>query len=403
MIPTYAPSIQDWMRQVAGTLNPLLGKIADIISLRGDFNATGNGLVVDEDALLQALEYAAEKERWIDGAGFTYGVSGTFELPPVVRLRNAKIKQLDTGTSDFRPLYQSGGTLCHLVDVSVDRGTAGTAGSLTDAAGIWIDNCDEVRIATTEVTGSGYGNGIFLSDCDEVSIDRAYVHDMACGSASATIPANDVLQGICATRCNQILVSHPRVLRVTSQWSGQAAINRFTRGAVFNDCGDVDLVVPRVDTVDQGVDFTGGVNERFTVVGGSVKNAYTYGWKCANSTLRGSFHGSKAYRCGHSGFLVEATTTSPPSQSVDHFGCVSDETGYGGQWVGLAAISGFRVMSSATYTDYPRGARYHGCQAHGDGAPMDYGFYSDATLAAPNNQVINCEVSGAGTADSAGF
>lgn len=386
----------------------IAGKTATVVAISAlGFGAKGDGETNDEAGLLAALQYAAPLGLWVDGAGLTFAVADVFEVGPITRLRNCTIKQTDAGTNESaRALYQSGGTIFHLDHVKIDRGTNGASGSLNDSGGIWVDTCPDVRISECEVFGSCMGSGIAAVDCGQVHLYHPFIHDLIAGTPTGVALIDDAIDGISLTRCDQFVITCPRIHNLQTQWAGQALWNRYTRGIALQGCKGGSIVAPMVDGVDQGNDITGDENNtRISIFGGEFRNCYTWGCKAANTATRISYHGVKTWRCGLSGFVVSppAAGTTPVTGSISYHGCYAIETGY--QNNGLGTTSGFRILNNVDFPTQPQGIRYFGCGAHADGAAMQYGFLNDCPppAASPFNSTHDCEASGATIALFSGF
>lgn len=374
-------------------------KARDTISVK-DFGAVGDGVTDDTAAVNAALVNANLTGRPVSGLGLTYAVSGNITLPAIADIRDAAFRQLTPNSTSRRTLYQLNGTLCHLVNVKVDRNGTGAYGSVQDAAGIYISATNRVILDNVEVTGSDYGNGIVCVDCDDVRMVNPYVHDMTHGTNATADPGDDRMQGVWLIRGNRAVIIAPRVQNLKAMWSGHAAFNRWTRGIAVSGTKNWTIVAPEIDNVDQGIDISGDENpEFFAVLGGTASNCYTWGYKCANSVQNGQFLGCLAYRCGIAGFVASAPSVvmSDLTQKIDYIGCRSIGSGYGGVWQASSNVCGFRAMSSVQYPDYPRGVRWIGCTADADGATMEYGFMSDVALGGDGDvwvEAVDCSSHG---------
>lgn len=354
----------------------------------------GDGITDDTTAINSALA----KGAILDGGGLTYAVSGNIILPAITRIRNATFKQLAPSSTSRRTLFQQNGTLCKLENVYVNRNGTGLSGSISDAAGIWISSCDRVELDYVEVSGNDAGNGIAIVDCNHVKLNNPYIHDIKAGNASSAVVTDDNINGIWISRGSKVTIVSPRVQSLKNTWTGQAEINRFSRGIAVGGVKNLTIIAPDVSNVDQGIDITGGeYAERITVVGGEVSDCYTWGHKAANTPRFISYIGCMTYRCGFAGFVASSpvsTLTAPYTSHIDYIGCQAIDTGYGGVWA-ANNVSGFYSLSSGTYADYPRSIRYTACTAYADISTMKYGFYSNAILGGVGDAWVetdNCTV-----------
>ena len=384
-------------------------KAREFLSIK-DFGGVGDGITNDTAAFNAALAEGSARQVTVDGGQNTFAVSGTITLPQYVDLRNIKIKQLSPNSATVRTLYASALSHIYMENVSVNKNGNGSGGSISDSAGIWISATNNIELKNIEVYGNDYGNGIAIIDCNNADLTDIYVHDMRGGTSLSPAITDDQIQGIWIQRGTGIRLKSARVVNLTNQWSGQSEIAKFTRGISIGGAKRFEIIDSFVDNVDQGIDITGDENpEFFNVIGGIVSNCYTWGIKCANSVQNGNIVGVTAYRCGSAGFVASAPSSSMSerTQDITYTGCRAIQTGYGGVWSSLANVSGFRTMNSGTYTDYPRGIKYIGCDADGSGGEMKYGFFNDAILGTTNgeswNEVIRCSSKGSTIQNFYGF
>lgn len=379
------------------------------IDFGADYLLRGIGDGSDETALITAALSNANG-RWIyANPTKVYGVSGDILLPTECRIRNLKLKQLSPNSTTRKTLYAVGSSLVQLENVSVDINGDGSNGSMGTSAGIWLQSVSKVVLNNVEVTGNGYTNGIVTHSCSDVRIDKPYIHDMTHGTASSVNPGDDRINGIWTILCNRVVIVAPIIKNLLGRWSGQPAFNRYTRGIVDGGSHDYTLVAPTIENVDQGYDNTGDNGAaRFSVLGGSASNCYSFGFKAANTPTHGSFVGVTAYRCGISGFIASppGAAAAPQTRYIEYSSCHAIDTGYGGAWVGLATITGFRAASTGAYTDFPRNVRWIGCTSRDTTGIQQYGFFSD--VVGPGGagdqwvEAVECTVVGANIRDYQG-
>jgi hypothetical protein len=351
-----------------------------------DIGAAGDGVTDDTAKINTALAVG----RWVDGKDRIFAVSGDIALPAITKMRNIKFKQLSPNASARRTLYMSTGTLCHLQNVSVDRNGDGAGGSLADAAGIWINDCDRVILEDAEVFGDDKGTGVVVVDCDDARLDRVNVHDIKYGTSADSAYTDDQVQGIWLIRGNRASVNAPVVKNLSGEWSGQPEFPRFTRGLVVSGTKDFTIIGHTINSVDQGMDISGDANgARFNVLGGVVTNAYTWGYKCANSIQHGVFVGCVADKCSLGSFVTSApnSVSTYQTQNIDFIGCIAYATGELGVWNASLNVASFRNQNTPAYTTWPRSIRYLQCQSYG-GSNTEYGYLNDAIIGGNGDQWV---------------
>jgi hypothetical protein len=393
------PTLLDWTGSGTGVFVRIRGESLNV-EMAG---AVQSNAINNAAAITKTLNVAASLQCMVSGTkGIWYGVSGNITTPTWVWLESIKLKQLTPASVSRRTLFQASGTKFHLKDVTVDRNGDGSSGSLTDAAGVWVNDCPDVNLEDVEVFGNDFGSGIAVIRCDNAVIKSIFVHDIAGGTNVSAAITDDSIHGLWVQGGTGVTIINPRIRNLLNRWSGQASFNRFSRGIAIGGSKRFSISNPMVDNVDQGIDLTGDQNpEFFEVTGGIISNCYTWGTKCANSVQNGVFTGVVAYRCGQSGFVSSSPSVVMPdrTQNITYTGCKSIQTGFGGVWTSLANVAGFRVANTGTYPDYPRSIKYVGCSADGADGAMEYGFFSDATLGTTDGEqwieAIHCDVQGA--------
>lgn len=395
----------DFTATGATTARDLADRFKDWATLE-DFGAVGDGST-DDTAAVTAMHEAGFKIR--GRAGKTYAVTGNVTFTTGSPwLENCTFKQLSPNATDRRTLRFNDCSKVTLKNVVVDRNGSGTGGAVNDAAGIWINGCEDLLFEDVEVYGDDKGSGIVIVD----SSGRArglYVHDIRHGDASSTAVTDDQVNGIFLIRSN-IQLESPRVYNLTGQWSGQAEFTRYTRGITVAGSGRVTITNPQIDTVDQGIDCTGSDNPNDTAItGGSVANCYTWGVKLANTVTSARVQGVEAYRCRLGGFVVSggAGATTPQSQDISFVACHAEQTGYGSTWTGSNDVAAFRVLAHVDNPTYPRNVTFSACKAIDTGSTMEYGFLSDAAFGGNGDTWVQadslCSVRGATVADYSGL
>lgn len=374
------------------------------------FGAVGDGST-DDSAKVQA---ALNSGYPIVGTpGKTYALASEIALPATFSLGMARFIDIAPGGTSrrlFNGSATTSGKKAKFYEIYINRNGSGTGGAVGTAAAIWLTGFEKVETRGVEITGADRGNGIVTASCTNVSHDAPYIHDMTYGNSTASAATDDQIQGIWTINDKRVNINDPRIINMTGQWSGQASFARFSRGIAVGGSVDVTITSPQIDNVDQGIDFTGDmVPDRYTIQGGSVNNCFTWGVKAANSARDGKVIGVTAYACGNGGFVASAPgagfTGAQYTGRLVFIGCHAIACG-STYWNGLSNTAGFRISSSATYTDQPRDIKFIGCGAYGDGASMKYGFCNDAVIGGNGDiwvEAINCSVSGAATARMIGM
>lgn len=369
-----------------------------------DFGAVGDGATDDTTAINNALAAG----RWVDGKNRIFAISGNITLPATTRMRNIQFKQLTPNDPSRRTLYQLNGTVCWLDNVVVNKNGNGGGGSQGSAAGIYIDTCARCLMIDVEVYGNDKGTGILLNNCAYARLERPYVHDMTFGTSSDSAYTDDQIQGIWIIGGNWIDINSPVVKNLLGQWTAQAPFNRFTRGITISGTQYWTIADHTIENIDQGIDNSGDTNAQFfSVMGGQVTNAYSWGYKNANSPKYGSYIGCKAYKCSLGGFTCSAPNLVATYQTsdIDFIGCLAYSTGENGAWNAGSNVAAFSAFSTAAYATFPRSIRFIQCKNIG-GSNTEYGFYNDVTIGAAGDiwvEQIDCNSITASIADYQGL
>lgn len=348
----------------------------------------------DTAAVIAAL---ATGKRIIGDPNKWYGIN-TITWPSALRIRGVRFYALNPDPVSRRVIFQSGGTVCELENVTIDRNGSGVGGQIGNSAAIYISYCQSLRIQNCEVTGNNYGDGIIVTDSN-VFIDKNYIHDMTWGTPGGSAQTDDRMQGIFAVRCTG-QISNNVVSKLYGQWSGQAPINKWTRGYALGGCYDLRVIGNSCNLVDQSYDYTGGENNRRIITIGCVAtNSGSWGFKAANTVTDCIYVGCITYRSGLAGFVASAPPfdISTPgellTQNITYTACKSISNGWGSAWAGNGSRGGFLASNSPTYPEYPRGIKYIGCQSYGPGNSQ-FGFRNDVVVPSNTsiwNEAINCD------------
>ena len=308
--------------------------------------AVGDG--VSDDTAVWAAYLASFGNRKCYGTeGKTYAISSTLDLPAVCVLHNASFVDINPVTNS-RVLHSPNNVSARLNRVNVDRGGLNNAGSLLDSAGIWISG-GSVKISNTEVTGDGFGNGVALDNPISASLFRVRVYESRAGDSSTT-PAitDDVFQGIWINRGTDVNLLHCIVEDTKVEWNGQAQTSRYNRGFSFGGTKRFTLTNCTAKSLGQAFDFTGDQNSsQFTVSGCFAVDAYSWGFKAANTATKGKYIGCYAIRCDLGGFvasappIIVANPSGELTQDIQYIDCIAVDTGSVGNWSTSSSIHSF--------------------------------------------------------------
>jgi len=357
-----------------------------------------------------AIVAATATGKVVDGCGLTYGVTGNLEPhASFVGMINMTLKQLTPTGSNRRTLLISGRTGFYLHRVYVNRNGNLSGGVLGDDAGIWITGCSKFAVGEIGSTGGGAGNGVTFQSCFDFYDMAVTVHDERYTTVS--VPADDVVNGIWYNNCYNFISYNPYVYDCGCLVSAVVSKRR-SRGIAFSGCYNFEQHSPRCVNVDQGHDITGTVgNHDFSIIGGIITGCYSYSYKSANSTRRGTYENCKGDGAAIN-FITSGPTevSNPLPRDITYKRCISiDADKNGGSATGISA-AGFRIQSvGAIDATYPRGVIYDNCQAiDTQGSPtMLIGFDNDVstgTAQADINRLINgCKASGFVTSATNGF
>ncbi len=369
--------------------------------------AVGNGTTDDTTAVTNAANYAFSHNLTLDGGRATYAVSGDLAFSSLTnpRMANIGFKQLSPSVTNRRTLHFQNCDRIMLDTVTVDRGTTGTAGSIEDAAGIWINSGSNHYLRRVEVTGQSRGNGIAIHTTANLLAEDLFVHDMSYVDSATT---DDRLNGIWLHACTDFRLVTPLVRNLTGT-NPTAFSTRFTRGIVLAGCVRGQIIGHKVDTVDQGVDLTGSEgNIGITLVGGQLYDCCTYGEKFANSAVRCKTIGGYYERCGYFGVVVSGPSESGltyKTQDIEIVNPTCVDIGFNG--FTSAQKAGVGVLPGSNDTDFPKGVVVRGGKAFDTQSThtMTHGFYNEVAPdgSAKLNRIIDCTSEGHTVAASAGF
>lgn len=381
------------------------------------FGAKGDGSrglgTGDHAAVVKALAAASAAGRPLSGGCRTYGVWGgdssgvsptvskNIVLPANIQLQDATFKQLSPAApGNVRTLTSAGGNNIKLVRVKVDRNGDGNSGDdqFSDA-GIWIQGGSGHHFEDVEVWGNDKGTGFVVWQASNFDVVRLHVHDIRYAGA---VPNDDRVQGFWFNACSDFRVIAPTVHDLGGPNTTQRSRNP------FGGCSNFSLIDAQVWNVDQGIDFTGGnpgdaaaSNRNFRVLGGSVRDCYSAGFKFANTAHGGVVIGATTERCDLYGFFAcgPAEANFPiKTGNITFVDCVALDTGSVGHWKDPNSPlrpAGFAVEANDfDRTISPLGIRFVNCTALDRQAmpTMKYGFVNEipAPVDGRYNECINC-------------
>ncbi len=361
------------------------------------FGAVGDGVTDDTDAIEAAIAAGAGSGRPIFGGGSTYGVSGNVQLAADTWLQDITFKQLTPDNDERATLASNGVDNIRLVRVKVDRNGDGTSGTLNYAAGIYITGGEGHYLEDVEVYGDDIGTGLKIWQASNFDVVRLHVHDINYSFESD--PGDDSVQGFWFQECENFRVIAPSVHDLGGDY-GSGATTEYSRNA-FGGCAGFSLIDAHVWNVDQGIDLTGSLgNTNFRIIGGSVRDCLSAGWKFANTCRDGTVTGATAERCDLYGFFCSGTDLDLDIKTGDitFVNCIALDTGgLLGAYVGEdRRPAGFAVEYQGIIVYPPLGIRFINCQAidRQDTPTMKFGFMNESLAAdvvgGRINECIDC-------------
>jgi hypothetical protein len=337
------------------------------------YGATGDGIVNDTLAIQNAFQSTCD----LDGENLTYAVGGNLEIQNNITLANAKFIQTSSGVA-IRTLIKNGGTVT-LRHVTVNRGQNERNGSITDAAGIFLNNVSDSLLEDVEVTGNGYGSGIFVVDSNRVTLLRPHVHDMYW--STETPPRYEQMYGIFIIRSNYVNVLYARVINLLGETGDNVYRSWQSDGITLSATRYAFILGTAVENTGEGIDLTGSeFNEYFEIAHSAAIDNDSFGFKAANSARRGVIRDSVAIRSGYAGFIVNGPSEpnlSVLASDITIERCQALNTGANGRWA-HERVSGFLVLQGLYNLDYPKKIRIVDSQASDNQSQptMKVGFHS---------------------------
>ncbi len=339
-----------------------------------DFGAVGDGTTDDKTAVTNAFA-TGKVVRGIKGS--VYAVSGNVTMPGTLKAQDLHFKQLDSaGSTSRRTLVVSTGTgPLELRRIKVDRNGQTSEGSISNAAGIWIADVDDVVLEDVEVTGNSKGVGINIIDCNRVRVTRPYVHDMRW--SDAIDPGTEQVVGVWFQRCTYIDITDYLIGNLDGVIGANPARAYQTDGLDFSGCSYYSVKGGKSYNVGEGIDTSGSDGNNFgSYVGITFIDCDSYGLKFANSARDHTVTGCQSIRCGLAGFTVGGPSQASlqGSSNITFTNCTAIDTGSNGNWA-ASNPTGFSVLSG-TFAPKTQGIIFIGCRAidRQGSATMKYGF-----------------------------
>lgn len=362
------------------------------------YGAIGNGIAIDNTAILAAITAGIAANKPVNGFGKTYGIAGNLTLPDSAWLENIKFKQLTPDVGTVRTLTSAEGSNIHLVRVTVDRNGSGANGAHQVDAGVHIEGGSNHYLENVEVFGDDIGSGIALVNVTDSWMVKCHVHDIKYLLASD--PGNDRVQGIWLSGCTNVKQRDCHTHEIGGDFGGGYTL-RWSRGFCYN--GNIGTRIWGCEShdVDQGYDITGSVgNTRFVFDHCSARDCMVNGFKFANTARDGQVNNCTAERIGLWGFVASgpsgAGMTGLGTSDIQFTACVAYDTGgWSGPGTPVGGTkAGFRVMYAGFEPDTLLGIRFLSCKAHDrqSSPTMAYGFLNDidANIDGRYNEAVDC-------------
>jgi len=286
-------------------------------------------------ANMAALTIAINQGRIIDGGGRAYAINGPFTIPAnVVGLRNITFRQVSTNPAFGKSILATGLDTVVLDNVILDLNGIQQTGGFSDSVGIQFSDVDLVRMNRVRVINGGAITGILCFDCDRVEMDNVVAENFS--ATFATLPTDDVMQGIFLLGCDQVRAwrTGARNLTATGPWV-TSTTRRFSRGLVAGGMTYATFDTCFGDLVDQGVDITGSDgNENVTILNTQSTDCTSYGLKSANHNRNIQIIGGQIIRPGKYGVEISQAndTTGFPTENHEIVGVRVVNAGFGGYW-----------------------------------------------------------------------
>ena len=215
---------------------------------------------------------------------------------------------------------------------------------------------------------------------------------------SATIPADDMCQGISVLNCTDVDLQLCGAVNLTANWPGRPAGHwrRYSRGVVLSGVVYFRLVAPYAERVDQGIDITGQDSNTGLVSDFVTWECSTYGFKIANRGNHIRVLGGQVFRSGWIGFVVSSQVSGPvtaQSRNIDIANVSVTDTGWNGVYSASDSRNSFAVVSTgfAGTEGYPAGVEFLDCASYDLQAvrtvDVHYAVRGNVATLAPNSTI----------------
>ena len=188
----------------------------------------------DQAANIQAaIDDAAANGHELTGEGKEYCTTADIHCQNNSHIQDVTFKRLNPDAFS-KVLRSDGKNGVRILRTRIDRngdGTnagqvAGPNGCIADAIGFRLDGGHNHQIEDLEVFGNDSGTGIHGLNLDaSTTMIRPYVHDILCERHDATIPLDDMIQGLWLTGAQGVKVIDYRSHDLTTRTYGAAGVD----------------------------------------------------------------------------------------------------------------------------------------------------------------------------------
>lgn len=368
-----------------------------------DHQAVGDGRTDDRRALQAAFDEAAQTGLRVESEKHQFGILGQVRVSGIIRphIGFLSIKQLSLAIDpNVRTLLIDDCQRIRMDVLQIDRGAETEAGSLNEAAGLWVYGGDEHEVYSLEVFGGGLGSGAVFSNVRKSLFEGIHVHDLVYDQPGAD---DDRVMGFVLMGSEDCVLVRPNVHNLTGNDASYPLHPvKNTRGLALSRNKRIRIEEPNISRCDQAIDITGdGWNIAIEVLGGTINDCGMFAVKLANCAIDCKVRKVTATNCGLAPFVI-----SGPSQDTQTFkttgnlfeDCKGINTGSNRINVGTPAA--FRVMRAAFGHEFPKDTTFRRCEAIDDqpAATMQFGFHSEV----PGQKFEECSSRGHITAPYGG-